>query len=86
MMPLSVWLGICTNLKFHPWFAALAVCIRWRGAWALEKEKKAPVIAVLKSVFAIVFKVTHIVMRYSSIRVFGDGYFKEAAGVIHWRL
>jgi hypothetical protein len=58
--------------------------VAW-GLGALEKEKKAPVIAVLKSVFAIIFKVTHIVMHYSSIRVFGDGYFKEAAGVIHWR-
>lgn len=58
--------------------------VAW-GSGALEKEKKASVIAVLKSVFAIIFKVTHIVMRYSSIRVFGDGYFKEAAGVIHWR-
>ena len=56
--------------------------VAW-GSGALEKEKKAPVIAVLKSVLAIIFKVTYIVMRYSSIGVFGDRYFKEVAGVIH---
>lgn len=41
------------------------------GLGALEKEKKAPLIAVVNGVSAAMFKVTHIVMHYSPIGIFG---------------
>ncbi|MFT2188187.1 cation:dicarboxylate symporter family transporter [Pseudomonas putida] len=41
------------------------------GLSALDKEKKMPLIAVVNAISATMFKVTHIVMHYSPIGIFG---------------